>query len=71
MNNLNAIIFIEQSLRPVGASNDMAVEFNRQAFGCECEMLDEFRHSAVHGQFERFAVHFDNQSFLNLSCLQA
>ena len=71
MNNLDAIIFIEQSLRPVGASNHLAVEFNRQAFGCEREMIDEFCHSDVQGQVERFAVHFDNQSFLNLSCLQA
>jgi hypothetical protein len=71
MNNLNAVAFIESCLLPLIASNHFAVEFDGKTFGREREMLDEFCHSDAHGQFERFAVHFDNQSFLDLSCLQA
>jgi hypothetical protein len=42
---LDAIPFFEDYLLPVGASNHLAVEFNRQAFGRKREMMYQLNDS--------------------------
>lgn len=61
MNNLYTVAFFQINLLPVGAPDYFAVQFNRQAFGRERQMIDQFSKRNVIGHVARFAVDFDKQ----------
>lgn len=42
MHNLDAVAFVEGGCLPVSPSDDLAIEFDGEAFGREFEMFDEF-----------------------------
>ena len=56
VNNLYAVVFFQNGLRPVLAAHDLAVALNSEAFGREREMRDEFRQRHFWGHLSRFAV---------------
>jgi hypothetical protein len=61
MDDLDAVAFFERGLLPVGSADDLAVEFNGEAFGREREVLDEFGERDGFGHVALLAVDLDNQ----------
>lgn len=65
MDDFYAVAFFEDNLRPVGASNYLAVEFDGKTFGREREPLYEFGKCGGSGHVPRFAVDLDKQFFFD------
>jgi hypothetical protein len=60
---LYAVTCFEIGLRPVGAANDLAVQFYGQSFGRERKLCDELRKRDGVRHVPRFAIDFNLQNF--------
>ena len=61
MDDFYAVALFEGGLWPVGATDDVAIQLNREALGRERQMLNEVRKVYGIWQVARFAVDLDKQ----------